>query len=224
MRDTYRFAPPEQVARLQTKYIRFFIEVGAKRVLDLGCGRGIFLRLLGDAGIEGVGVDISAEAVQLCRAAGFAVQQEDALAALHRFVTAGESFDGIFCSHLIEHLTGDGTASLIAGSVAVLGSRGRLVIVTPNEENLQVLTEGFWLDTSHTRFVPRLLIETLMIDAGLRIVTSDTDPDAVSKWHAVSRTRKLLWRLALGRTIVNRYLLSGLDAYVVGERVTEDRT
>ncbi len=113
--------------------------------------------------------------------------------------------------------------SLIARSAAVLAPRRRLVIVTPNVENLQVLTEGFWLDTGHIRFVPRLLLEALMLDAGLRIVASDSDPEAISKWHVVSRTRKLLWTLALGRSIVNRYLLSGLDAYVVGERVTTER-
>ncbi len=221
--DPYRFAPPEEVARLQAKYLRFFTEIEAKRVLDLGCGRGIFLRLLSNARIEGFGVDISAEAVKVCRAEGFAVQQEDALAALKRLATAGESFDGIFCSHLIEHLTSDDMMSLIARSGMVLVPRGRLVIVTPNVENLQVLTEGFWLDTGHIRFVPRLLMETLMTDAGLRIVASDTDPEATSKWHAVSRARRLVWRFALGRSIVSRHLLSGLDAYVVGERVRAER-
>jgi O-antigen chain-terminating methyltransferase len=221
--DPYRFAPPTEVARLQAKYVRFFTEVGAKRVLDLGCGRGIFLRLLGEAGIEALGVDVSAKAIEVCKTGGFAVWQEDALTTLQRLAAAGESFDGIFCSHLIEHLPSNEAMSLIARSAAVLKPQGRLVVVTPNADNIQVLTEGFWLDSSHTRFVPRLLVEMLMIDAGMRIVTSQTDPDAVSRWHDASRVRKFIWKLALGRSFATRHLISGLDAYVVGERVTGER-
>lgn len=216
--DPYRFAPPDQVARLQAKYVRFFTDVGIKRVLDLGCGRGIFLRLLRDAGIEGIGVDVAGEAVMQCRTQGFAARQEDALAALKRIGRAGERFDGIFCSHLIEHLAADQMLELIAEGAESLAPGGRLIVVTPNAENLQVLTEGFWLDTSHVKLVPRRLVETLMQDAGLSIVASATDGDAVARWTAASRGRKLIWRLILGRALTDRHLLSGLDAFVVGER------
>lgn len=216
--DPYRFAPADQVARLQAKYVRFFTEAGIKRVLDLGCGRGIFLRLLRYAGIEGIGVDIASEAVMECRKEGFEVRQEDALAALERIGRAGERYGGIFCSHLIEHLAADKMLGLITRSAATLTPAGRLIVVTPNAENLQVLTEGFWLDTSHVRLVPRRLVETLMHDAGLSIVASATDDEAVAGWNAASKGRKILWRLILGRALTDRHLLSGLDAFVVSER------
>lgn len=219
--DPYRFAPPEHVAKLQRKYVAVFHEIGARRVLDLGCGRGIFLSLLRQAGIEGVGVDNNREAVGICREAGFVVLCGDAIGVLEELAAGNQMFDGILCSHLIEHLEGDGPARLIASACRVLARPGRLVVVTPNVENLQVLTEGFWLDLSHVRFVPRLLIETLMRDAELRIVASETDSEAASGWQAAKWPRKLLLRFLLGRTMVDRHLLSGLDAYVIGERVEE---
>lgn len=216
--DLYRFAPAEQVARIQAKFVRCFADIGAKRVLDLGCGRGIFLRLLRDAGIEGVGVDLSEEAVSSCRVDGLIAECADAITVLHRFADAGDSFDGIFCSHLVEHLPTGGIQWLIRRSAIILRPLGRLVIITPNVENLQVLTEGFWLDATHVRFVPRRLIESVMGDEGFRIIASGTDHDAVSGWHAASQVRKFLWHSILGRTITDRHLLSGLDAFVVGER------
>ncbi len=218
--DPYRFAPADQVARVQRKYVKIFREIEARRVLDLGCGRGIFLRLLRDAGIEGVGVDNDPEALRICRDAGLAVLDGDVIDILERLAASRQQFDGVLCSHLIEHLRGDGARRLMSLGARVLTRGGRIVVITPNVENLQVLTEGFWLDLSHVRFVPRLLIETLMQDAGLGIVVSGTDPDAVSRWQT-SKWPKLLWWLVLGPGIVNRHLLSGLDTYVVGERVEQ---
>lgn len=42
----------------------------ASTVLDVGCGDGLFLRLLKQHGIQGSGVDISPVAVQACRESG----------------------------------------------------------------------------------------------------------------------------------------------------------
>lgn len=216
--DPFRFAPPAQVIGRQRKFVRFFSDMGARRVLDVGCGRGLFLQLLRDSGIEETGIDISETLVQQCRQAGFHVEQGDALVVLRQFQAGGKRFDGIFCSHVIEHLEGERPAELIGLCAAVLAPRGRLVLITPNVENLQVLTEGFWLDLSHRRFIPRILAETLMGDAGLRVISSETDPDTQGRWDAAPWWRKTMWRLAFGRVFLSRYLLSGLDAYVVGER------
>jgi len=53
----YNFVTPESVTRIQGPYVRLFTEVGARKVLDLGSGRGLFLELLKEAGIEAHGVD-----------------------------------------------------------------------------------------------------------------------------------------------------------------------
>lgn len=220
--DPYRFAPAEHVARLQAKYVRLFVEAGVETVLDLGCGRGIFLQLLRDAGKDGIGVDTSLKAVELCHSRGLKAIHGDAVDVLEQLLAPGKSFGGVFCSHLIEHLPGDRIELLIQRSAAALAPGGLLIVVTPNAESLQVLAQGFWLDMSHVRLVPRVLLETMMTEAGLRIVRSGSDADAVSEWQAAPLWRKILWRFAFGRGIIERYLLSGLDAYVVGRRAGKD--
>ncbi|MEU6157473.1 class I SAM-dependent methyltransferase [Streptomyces sp. NPDC047130] len=49
-------------------YLRMAEEFGARRVLDIGCGTGVFALLLAERGIEVVGVDPAAASVDVARA------------------------------------------------------------------------------------------------------------------------------------------------------------
>ncbi|MER5434163.1 class I SAM-dependent methyltransferase [Streptomyces sp. NPDC002588] len=49
-------------------YLRMTEEFGARRVLDIGCGTGVFALLLADRGIEVVGVDPAEASVDVARA------------------------------------------------------------------------------------------------------------------------------------------------------------
>lgn len=48
-------------------YVRMAEELGARRVLDIGCGTGVFALLLADRGIEVVGVDPAKASIDLAR-------------------------------------------------------------------------------------------------------------------------------------------------------------
>ncbi|WP_077799923.1 bifunctional 2-polyprenyl-6-hydroxyphenol methylase/3-demethylubiquinol 3-O-methyltransferase UbiG [Streptomyces sp. JHA26] len=48
-------------------YVRAAEELGARRVLDIGCGTGVFALLLADRGIEVVGVDPAAASLDVAR-------------------------------------------------------------------------------------------------------------------------------------------------------------
>src|SRR5919109_1335115 len=97
----YEFGGDEElVRRIQARFVRFF--AGCERVLDIGCGRGIFLDLLRNAKISCVGIDPATESIEACKARGFSdVVCEDAITYLAQHA---RDFDGIFCSHVIEHM------------------------------------------------------------------------------------------------------------------------
>lgn len=67
-------------------------------VLETGCGNGKTLHALLSAGIPAFGIDISKEAVRLCGCG-------DAAAADIRYLPfKDESFDAVFCRHVLGHL------------------------------------------------------------------------------------------------------------------------
>jgi len=169
----YRFADPRHVVSVQRSHLRFFTEIGARRVLDLGCGRGLFLELLREVGIEGAGIDANPEAVATCKEQGFdRVEAGDLFAYLEREISAGVRYDGVYCSHIVEHLEGRPAAQMIALCARILRPGGRLVMITPNVANPYVWSKVFWLDLTHRRPYPRPVLEAILSAAGLDVVAS----------------------------------------------------
>jgi SAM-dependent methyltransferase len=68
------------------------------RVLDVGCGQGAALALFRDAGLNATGIALG-EDVAVCRRQGFDVREMDF--AFLEF--ADESFDLVWCRHVLEH-------------------------------------------------------------------------------------------------------------------------
>ncbi len=209
----YHFVAPESVRRVQRPYIKFFAEAGARTVLDLGSGRGVFLEMLQEEGIEAHGVDSSAEAVAGCREAGLEhVEQGDVLGYLDQAVAGERRFDGIFCSHLIEHMLPEQAEQMLEQSARLLSPGGRLVLVTPNVENLAVWSSTFWLDPTHVRPYPIALLGAMFERAGLTVVHSGADANTrMFKLHQ-------LWELIPAALRYGFNVASGMDALVVGER------
>jgi len=155
----------------------FYVEMlaGQAPVLDLGCGRGEFLALLAEAGIEGRGVDSDEGMVEKARARGFEVACEDAIGYLHRDPAPGP-FKGVFCAHFVEHLAPDQVARLLAGVRRVLAPGGVFVAATPNPACYAVLTHDFWRDPTHVRFYDGPLLEFLCRQAGLEVEACGPNP------------------------------------------------
>ena len=191
----YKFGSPEGVVRhIQRPFLKFFRS--ASPVLDMGCGRGVFLELLESAGIEGVGIDHSDEAVTFCRNKGFQVHRADARNYLAR---SEQTFGGIFCSHVIEHLGYDDALELIRLCHKALRPGGVLLLVTPNSLDISIMAETFWLDPTHVRPYPTKLLQSMAESCGFRVLL---ERHFVGDWHLIGRRHLfgyLLRRLVLGR-------------------------
>jgi 2-polyprenyl-3-methyl-5-hydroxy-6-metoxy-1,4-benzoquinol methylase len=212
----YRFADERTVVALQRRYVKFFVEARSKRVVDLGCGRGLFLGLLRDAGIDPVGVDGSAEVVEVCKKAGFNdTRRMDVLSFLREATSRGETFDGVFCSHVIEHLDSESAVELIRGIANILAPGGRLVLATPNIAHPEVSSNIFWLDLTHVRPYPRMLLEAMVAEVGLSVVAAYDDPATqrpyFSHWSAAKRLPGDLLRYGAR-------IFSGTDLIIVAGR------
>jgi len=101
-------------------------------ILDVGCGSGNNSLALAAKGHKVRGVDISEEGIARYRSHGFDGHVVDLESGIDY---PGGTFDLVFCSEVIEHMT---SPEILAGEMfRVLKPGGRLVLSTPNS--------AFWL-------------------------------------------------------------------------------
>jgi 2-polyprenyl-3-methyl-5-hydroxy-6-metoxy-1,4-benzoquinol methylase len=144
----------EYVTAGQQFYLPYF--QGCKNVLDIGCGRGEFLKMMRGAGVPAHGVELSAESVAVCRAQGLDAEIADVYPYLAAMPEG--SLDGVFCSQVVEHLPPERLPELIRLSASRLAPGGVIAIETPNPECLAIFATHFYLDPTHTRPVPHPLL------------------------------------------------------------------
>ncbi len=148
--------------QMQTGETSHFL--GCKQVLDLGCGAGIFLELLRRCGVNAMGVERDTVIAEYGRGMGLDIVTDDALDFLR---TGAQLFDGIYCSHFVEHLPFEAVRDLISLLAARLDAGGVLVLTFPDPESIRSQLLGFWRDPEHVRFYHPELIRGLAEAVGL---------------------------------------------------------
>ncbi len=119
------------------------------KILDVGCGTGRFM-LNYPSRIKGV--DHNKESVETCLKKGYDVIRAD----VTKLPFEDNSFDGVHCSHVIEHLQPNEAYKLLSELVRVLKKNGVLVIRTP------MLYPGFYDDFTHIKpYHPKALLHYL---------------------------------------------------------------
>ncbi|CAN7708061.1 class I SAM-dependent methyltransferase [Duganella sp. LjRoot269] len=124
--------------------------------LDLGCGRGEWLELLGEQGFHARGVDLDEGMLAACRERGLDVELGDAIACLRALPDRSLALVSAF--HLVEHIPFELLQALVAEAQRVLLPGGLLIMETPNPENLVVGASSFYLDPTHLRPLPPQLL------------------------------------------------------------------
>lgn len=130
------------------QYVRD-LQPGNGPLLDIACGRGEWLDVLGGQGIEAYGVDSNAAMIADAAAAGLDVRQEDALA--HLAGVEESSLQAISAFHFVEHIPLGALVGMLDDALLALRPGGILLFETPNPTNLMVGSASFYLDPTHIR-------------------------------------------------------------------------
>jgi len=137
-------------------------------VVDIGAGRGEFLRLLTAKEKECWGLEIDEDLVRDAVAADLDIRLTDGLDGL-RDQPFG-SLGAIVLLHVVEHLTPNEQMELISLAFDRLVSGGELVLETPNPQSLYVFARAFWLDPTHSKPVHPVYLEFVLRQAGFQAV------------------------------------------------------
>ncbi len=139
-----------------------------RSVLDVGCGRGEWLEVLGEEGIAAAGVDLNLHVVGECRGRGLDVAENDAITELSS--RPDKSVGAVTGFHIVEHLPLESIIRLIDESFRVLDPGGLLIFETPNPENIQVGACNFYLDPTHRNPIPPPVLKFFLESRGFEQV------------------------------------------------------
>ena len=156
-----KYRGPRECIKLRLQVYRQFIEpiktlYSDLKAVDLGCGRGEWLEVLGEAGFYPHGVDVDDGMLADCKTLGLSYVKEDAIK--HLKSLPDESQVIVSGIHIAEHLPFNALQALVIEALRVLKPCGLLILETPNPENIVVGTTNFYLDPTHERPIPPELL------------------------------------------------------------------
>jgi 2-polyprenyl-3-methyl-5-hydroxy-6-metoxy-1,4-benzoquinol methylase len=138
-------------------------------ILDIGCGRGEWLRLLKDHGLAARGVDSSRTFAEKVRAQGLDVEEAEAVYYLTR--AADDSVGAVTAFHIVEHLEMNALIALIRECYRIIRPGGVVILETPNPENIVVGSCSFYSDPTHRRPIPPQTLSFYLRNSGFSNVT-----------------------------------------------------
>jgi SAM-dependent methyltransferase len=202
----------EDIKQRQSVYLPYIHAVKAgvagAPVVDIGCGRGEWLELLGDAGLQGRGVDLNRIFLARCGELNLDVIERDALEFLRE--QAPNSLGAITSFHLIEHLPHKTLIAVLDAALRALRPGGVAIFETPNPRNLQVGSCNFYLDPTHKSPLPPDLMRYLFEARGFVHIE-------IKELHPCLDNRITDGAPGVNE-ILNRFLSSAQDYAVIGKK------
>ena len=147
-----RFRGPRKDIKKRVRFYLPFLRKAragtkARPVLDVGCGRGEWLELLGEGKLEAIGIDLNEAMVAQCKERGLKVVQGDAIEFLRNLPDRSQG--AVTGFHIIEHLPLEVLIQLLMHSRRVLKPGGIAIFESPNCKNLMVGACNFNIDPTH---------------------------------------------------------------------------
>lgn len=168
--------------------------VQAKRVMDVGCGSGAFLKIMQAAGFQVMGLELNAKAIAQAREQGFEVHGR-LLHELTPEITHGP-FDVISLFQVVEHVPNP--VLVMQQAAQWLKPGGHIAISVPAEEGIGRLHPWDpcnWPPHHISRW-RQADFDTLAKGAGLRLAAKGTDQlfgiDIEQRWRAHNQTAQVL--------------------------------
>lgn len=162
--EKFRGTEEEIYQRIKSAYktplAKLPAEIRKLPFLDMGCGRGEFLKLYRELGLMPIGVDVNKSMVDTCRKKGFEVHEIDGMSYL--LSQKSKTIGGISGIHLVEHIEFPELITLLSEVYRTLEKGGIALFETPNPENLSVGAFSFWYDASHLKPLPPEVLEFCM--------------------------------------------------------------
>lgn len=186
-----------------------------KRLLDVGCGNGEFLRNMRNLGWIVEGTELDPTAALQARSLGLSVQ----IGPLEELHYSSQSFDVVTLSHVIEHVSDP--ISLLRECYRILRPLGYLVVTTPNNLSLghRIFTSN-WRGLEPPRhifiFSPKSL-EIITKKAGFQTTLLRTSARMASSiYHSSLRgtilDRSVLFSLAIK---IQKYLFKIMESFLI---------
>jgi SAM-dependent methyltransferase len=177
-------------------------------ILDLGCGRGEWLELLREEGLQARGLDINPILVEACRERELAVVEGDIIAYLRTLPDA--SMGGVTGFHVIEHLPFNRLINALDETVRVLKPGGLAIFETPNAQNVMVGSSNFYIDPTHLRPLHSQMMQFLAEARGLcHVKILYLHPSEIGPLRESTEVAKRF----------NEYFYGPMDYAIVGRRV-----
>ncbi|MGA2905963.1 MAG: methyltransferase domain-containing protein [Candidatus Korobacteraceae bacterium] len=148
----------------QSPYVQLFR--GLSPVVDLGCGRGDFLELLKESGIDAYGVDSDQLACAAVRSKHLNIIQGDLFYHLRQLPE--RSLGGIFLARVIEYLPSHLHLELVSLCSKRLKPDGLIVIETMNPDSDFPFGRNSRIDPSHLRPVYPEVLKSILDSSGFR--------------------------------------------------------
>jgi SAM-dependent methyltransferase len=149
----------DAVAQRQQDYLPMLPSVisASAPLVDLGCGRGEWLKVVRAQGLPSLGVDSNTVCIAECQEEKLEVVQDDLLNFLTHRPDASVGTYTLF--QVLEHLPFPVLVDALREMRRTLVPGGRVIAEVPNAKNLRVSAGTFWIDPTHQRpLFPELLL------------------------------------------------------------------
>jgi O-antigen chain-terminating methyltransferase len=163
--------PQDVIEKIQAQYLpdlqKAVQNSKGEYLLDVGCGRGEFLKLMAANKIPAKGVDITKSMIETCHGKGLDAVHGDTLQYLNTL--KDDCLIGMTAFQVVEHVPTDYLVRMIKTAFRKIAPGGVLILETVNSDSLNSL-RNFYLDLTHRNPIPPATLKFVAEYAGFKDV------------------------------------------------------